>query len=362
MTDQSLDTAQSIFVPPTTAETVVFFITLVVNLLNFLPIFYALIYRKFPPMRAQHVGITVSIGTGGIIFNISYNLVQGMAKYNGVLGVCKLWGAWVMFTLGLGIVMSAINMRLVLFYRVFVTGNSYNRSSSVVKNFLRRFWPFFALWLPTIISSIVISALPGPRGAWLLEDHGLRACDFSYGYTYWIYAYFAAQIILSWVLYFRMRRVAQAFNGFRMAIWTLLIFTAILISSMVINIIKGSNSSWGRIVIALLNMVMMTIYIWLIFGPPVIGHIFWREQTMRNFMNSLHKDALIAQQTRAVGLQSQMYGAYENETYATSPLNGNDSTFMNGNHPSEHKEEPDIMQYEYKPPHVTYSHNMRHML
>ncbi|KAJ2500800.1 hypothetical protein GGH96_002439 [Coemansia sp. RSA 1972] len=361
MSDQAQDTAQDIFLPPTTAETVVFYISLAINLANFFPIIYALVYRKFPPMRAQHVGITVSIGIGGIIFNISYNLVEGMAKYEGVLGVCKFWGAWVMFTLGLGIVMAAINMRLVLFYRIFVTGNTYARSSSRIKNFIRRFWPFFALWLPTIITSIVISALPGRQGAWLLEDHGLRACNFSYGYTYWIYAYFAAQIVLSWVLYFRMRKIAQAFNGFRVAIWTLLIFTTILLSSMIINIIKGANKSWGRITIALVNVVMMTAYIWLILGPPVIGHIFRREQTMRKFMNSLHKDALIAQQTRAVDMQSQLYCASDSDVYDINPMNDHDEPYNENNHPAAMKE-ANASEYDFKSPHITFSPNSRYML
>ncbi|KAJ2387836.1 hypothetical protein GGI23_006187, partial [Coemansia sp. RSA 2559] len=105
-----------------------------------------------------------------------------------------------------------------------------------------------------------------------------------------------------------MRSVAQAFNGFRIAIWTLLVFTMTLIINMVINIVQGSNSSWGRIVIALCNMVFFNGYIWFILGVPVLGHMFWREQNMRTFMNSLHKDALIAQQTRAFGLESQVYG------------------------------------------------------
>ncbi|KAJ2005714.1 hypothetical protein H4R26_001799 [Coemansia thaxteri] len=275
-------------------------------------------------MRAQHVWITVMIGVGGIVFNVTNNLIQGMAKYDGVLGLCKFWGAWVVMTFGAGVMLSAINMRLVLFYRVFVTGNTYNRSRFTVLNFFRRFWPFFAIWSPSLISSIAISIITGPQGAWLLEDHGLRACDFSEGYLYWIYAYFAAQIVLSWFLYFKMRGVAKAFNGFRVAIWTLVTFTCVLLISMVINIIKGSNYPWGRIVIALANMILVNGYLWFIFGPPVIGHLFWREQTMRNFMNSLHKDSLIAQQTRAHGVHTQLYGMSENDVFALSGYGNGD--------------------------------------
>ncbi|KAJ1723794.1 hypothetical protein LPJ53_001911 [Coemansia erecta] len=318
MVDPALLTAEDVFLPPTTAETVIFFVSLAVNLTSFFPIAYAIWFREFPPMRAQHVGITVTVGIGGIIFNISNNLVQGMAKYQGVLGVCDFWGAWVIFTFGLGMFLSSLNMRLVLFYRVFVTGNTLTRTNSKLFNFFRRFWPFFAFWAPTLISSIVITALKGPRGAWLLEDHGLRACTFSDGYLYWIYAYFAAMIVISWILYLRMRKVAQAFNGFRMAIWTLIIFSLTLLISMIINIIKGSNESWGRIAIAVSNMVLINGYIWLILGPPVIGHIFWREQTMRHFMNTLHKDSLIAQQTRGMELNTQIYGISDNDVYAHS--------------------------------------------
>ncbi|KAJ1798109.1 hypothetical protein LPJ59_002712 [Coemansia sp. RSA 2399] len=302
-----------------------------------------------------HVGITACIGMGSIIFNISNNLVQGMAKYNGFLGVCKFWGAWVIMTFGVGLFLPAINMRFVLFHRIFVTGNTYIRSRFSAFNFFRRFWPFFALWAPSAISSIVITALPGPRGAWLLKDHGLSACDFSHGYLYWIYAYFAAQLVLSWILYFRMRSVAQAFNGFRIAIWTLIIFTITLVINMVINIVQGSNSSWGRIVIALCNMVFFNGYIWFILGVPVLGHMFWREQNMRTFMNSLHKDALIAQQTRAFGLESQAYGASENELYAHFSY-GNEELGDNI------RKADSNINLNFKPPEAVYSAGRTHVL
>ncbi|KAI9504218.1 hypothetical protein GGI25_002456 [Coemansia spiralis] len=361
MTDQSLDTAQSIFVPPTTAETVCFFVSLVVNLSSFFLIGYAIWFRAYPPMRAQHVGITVTIGIGGIIFNISNNLVQGMAKYQGVLGVCDFWGAWIIMTFGVGPFLSAVNMRLVLFYRVFVTGNTYSHTNSRLINFTRRFWPLFVLWLPSLISSIVVTALSGPRGTWLLEDHGLRACDFSYGYLYWIYAYFAAQIVLSWILYLRMRNVAKAFNGFRIALWTLVVFSGLLVVNMVINIVKGSNTSWGRIAIAMANMVLINSYLWFILGVPVLGHLFWREQTMRTFMNNLHKDALIAQQTRAFGLESQVYGMSENEIYAHSSYgNGEESYIDNMDHMQ--KINTNTVQPNFKVPDAVYTAGRGHVL
>ncbi|KAJ2726578.1 hypothetical protein GGI07_000520 [Coemansia sp. Benny D115] len=137
-------------------------------------------------------------------------------------------------------------------------------------------------------------------------------------------------IVLSWVLYLRMRSIAQAFNGFRMAIWTLIIFSLVLIISMIINIIKGSNESWGRIVIALTNMVLLNGYIWLILGPPVIGHMFFRERTMRKFMNTLHKDSLIAQQNRGVELNTEIYGISDNDVYGPSGY-ANESTYATDN-------------------------------
>ncbi|KAJ2647927.1 hypothetical protein GGH99_007917 [Coemansia sp. RSA 1285] len=361
MTDQSLDTAQSIFVPPTKAETIIFYVSLAVNLSTILLIIYSFIFRSYPPMRAQHVGITASIGIGSVVFSISNNLAQGMAKYEGFLGVCNFWGVWVIMTFGVGLFQSAINMRFVLFYRIFVTGNTYTRSKFNVLNFFRRFWPFFALWLPAVITSIVVTALPGRRGAWLLEDHGLRACDFSYGYLYWVYAYFAAQIVLSWLLYLKMRSIAHAFNGFRIAIWTLLVFTVILIVNMVINIVKGSNSSWGRIAIALCNMVFINGYMWFILGVPVLGHMFWREQTMRTFMNSLHKDALIAQQTRAFGLESQAYGVSDHDIYAHSSYGNGEELAGDNLGGNIHKMDSHI-QLSFKSPEAVYAAGRTHVL
>ncbi|KAI7834611.1 hypothetical protein BX661DRAFT_175196 [Kickxella alabastrina] len=305
-------TAQDIFNLPTTTETVVFYTSLGVTLASFSPLFYAVWFRNFPPMKAQHVGITITIAIGGIVFNISNNIAQGMAMYNGALGACRFWGAWVLFTFGLAVFLSAIYMRLVLFYRVFISGSTKARTENKTVGFFRKFWPFFAMWSPALITSIVITSLKGPQGIWLLEDHGLRACAFSDGYLMWIYVYFLIMIIASWVLYFRMRKIANAFNGFRMAIWTIVVSTIVLVVSMVLNLTKGSNSPWGRIAIALTNMAMLNGYIWMILGPPVIGHMFWRERTMRSFMNTLHKDSLVAQQTRSVEMEAFAHDKLEN--------------------------------------------------
>ncbi|KAJ1888993.1 hypothetical protein LPJ66_008279 [Kickxella alabastrina] len=262
--------------------------------------------------------MTVAIGIGSIIFNICNSMVQGMVGFDGVLGLCRLWGVWGLFTFGLGVLLSAINMRMVLFYRVFITVNSTARSNSMVVNFFRKFWPFFALWTPTIVTGIVMSSLKSQQGVWLLEDQNSRDCIFANGYLYWIYAYFILSIVLSWVIYLRMRRVARVFNGFRTAIWTVVIATVALAVSIVIKFVKGSNSPWGRIAIGLTNTILLNGYIWFMFAPPVIGHIFWREQTMRDFMNTLHKDSLIVRQKRSVEMQSGQLIRSKHEFCASS--------------------------------------------
>ncbi|KAJ2724554.1 hypothetical protein GGI07_001901 [Coemansia sp. Benny D115] len=324
-------TAQDVFTPPNTAETVIFYISLVVNLTSFIPLAYAIWFRDYPPMKAQHVGITLLVGIGGIIFSISNNLAQGMAKYNGVLGNCDFWGGWALFTFGLALFSSSINMRLILFYRVFVTGNALicNRRTRCM---IRRFWPLFALWFPSFISSMVISTMRGNKGAYLLTTDGLRACVFEDGYLYWIYAYFAVMIIVSWIMYFFMRKYAKTFNGFRMAVWTLVIFTFTLIINMAVNLAGVTDRPLGRIIVAVANMVLINGYIWLILGPPVIGHMFFREQTMRKFMNTMHKDTLVAQQTRGIKGDTEIYADLDTDPYEQATQCCGDSCMVESNY------------------------------
>ncbi|KAI7834624.1 hypothetical protein BX661DRAFT_167858 [Kickxella alabastrina] len=348
-----------IFDLPSKAEAAILYLSIGITLASIFPLAYAIWFRNFPPMKAQHVSTTVIIGIGGIIFNISNNLMEGMAGYDGALGLCGLWGVWGMFTFGLSVFLSAINMRLVLFYRVFITGNTTARSNSAIVNFSRRFWPFFALWLPSLVTGIVISALRGQQGAWLLEDYGLRVCTFSMGYLLWTNIYFIIMIVLSWVLYFRMRKVANAFNGFRMAIWTLVVSTLIMVVGMVVNYLEGSRYPWGRITIAVTNMVTINGYIWMIFGPPVIGHLFWREQTMRNYMNTLHKDSLIARQTRGGDMYKHAYVKSEIDLHENAHYDQAES-FSYDIHNQEDKLAPS--QFEFQSPMAVFSTDMRRML
>lgn len=345
-------TALEAFQKPTTAETVVFYLAVGINLFTFLVLCYALCFRSYPPMKAQHVGISVILGLGGIIYCISNNIIQGMAEYNGFLGVCDFWGAWGMFTLGIGVLMSAINTRLILFYRIFITGKSSNANGSAVLKFIKKFWPFFVMWSPTLITSIVITCLKGRRGAWLVEDHGLRVCFFSNEYMYWAIVYLGIQFIVSWILYFRMRKVAKTFTGFRMAVWTLVIFTIILVVGIIIQFTNGFDHPWGRILSALVNTVLINIYTMHIFASPVFGHMFRREQTLRNFMNSLHKDALIAKQVREPGfLQSEMMGFSSLERFRQGMYDRMDDAEYIGQQP----------QY-FTPSDITYSESGKRVL
>ncbi|KAJ1892426.1 hypothetical protein LPJ66_006350 [Kickxella alabastrina] len=262
--------------------------------------------------------MTVAIGIGGIIFNISNSMMQGVLGFDGVIGYCKFWGSWTIFTFGLGVLLPAINMRLLLFHRVFITGNTPAFSNNDIINFFRQFWLFIVLWLPTLVTSIVISLLKGRRGAWNMEEYGLRDCTFSNGFLIWIYVYIFITVLFSWVIYLRMRRIANVFDGFRTAIWTLAICTVIFIVSVVIKLIKGSNSPWGRIVIVVTDTIMINGYTWIVFGPPIIGHIFWRKETMRSFANMLQRDNLLVQHKRGVNMVSNNYIKTEEDLRASS--------------------------------------------
>ncbi|KAJ1956038.1 hypothetical protein GGI12_005414 [Dipsacomyces acuminosporus] len=297
-----------IYVPPTNTEKALFYVALALNLTNFLLIIYAIINRKYLPIKSKQVWITAGIGIGSTIFNISYNVVSGMVGYEGWLSYCRLWTGWFQVTLGLGIFQSLINMRLIIYYRVFNTRKTHAYSRFTVRKFLRRFWPFFVLWFPSLLSTIMIYALPDTFSARSVRDDGVLTCDFNFNYLYWVFSYYAAQVIISWVLYFRMRGVAKAFNEFRTALATIVIFTLIFLANVIINCVGGTIHMWGRVALAFINMVLFNSYFWLILGPPVFGHIFSRESTYRRFLDDMHQDGLIAQEVHLGNGHKQLYG------------------------------------------------------
>ncbi|KAI7826302.1 hypothetical protein BX661DRAFT_183761 [Kickxella alabastrina] len=285
MASNNLLSAPDLLASSTKADKIVFYLSLGISLLTLFPITYAIWFRNFPPIKAQHVGMTVAIGIGGIIFNISNSMMQGVLGFDGIIGYCKFWGSWTIFTFGLGVLLPAINMRLLLFHRVFITGNTPAFSDNNIINFFRRFWLFIVLWLPTLVTSIVISSLKGRRGAWNMEEYGLRDCTFSNGFLIWIYVYIFITVLFSWVIYLRMRRIANVFDG------------------VVIKLIKGSNSPWGRIVIVVTDTIMINGYTWI--KPSALCKM-------------LQRDNLLVQHKRGVNMVSNNYIKTEENLRASS--------------------------------------------
>ncbi|KAI8325056.1 hypothetical protein GQ54DRAFT_295691 [Martensiomyces pterosporus] len=317
----------TIYVPSTPTEHALFYVTFAINLTNVIFIVYALCCRSYLPIKAKNVWITSGIGIGSTIFNVSYNVVNGMVGYQGWLEYCRMWSGWFMVTLGLGMFQSFINLRLIIYYRVFISRRTHAYSHFTVRKFLRRYWPFFALWFPSLLSSIVIYVLPSKMSARSVLDKGVRTCDFDFNYIYWIFAYYAAQVIVSWVLYFRMRRIAKAFNEFRTALATLLIFTAIFAMNLIVNLAGGTVHMWGRVTLAFSNALLFNSYFWLILGPPIVGHMFSRDASYRKFLAEMHEDGLIAQEARLGNAHKQLYGVTESTDNYMQASGGRTKTF-----------------------------------
>ncbi|KAI8322057.1 hypothetical protein GQ54DRAFT_297591 [Martensiomyces pterosporus] len=266
----------TIYVPSENLEYILFYLMAAINMVNVPIIIYSVIYRSYLPIKTKNVWITTGIGIGGIIFNFSFNVSIGMIGYKGWYEPCRLW----------------------------------------IMKFLRRWWPFFALWFPTLLSSILVQALPDTWSIRSILDHGTRTCDFNFNYLYWVFVYFGVQILIAWGFYFRMRSIAKAFNEFRMAIWTLLFFTVVLLCDIIINCMKGSVYSWGRITLCLVNTILFNMHFWLILGPPIYGHIFKREETLKKFLAEMHEDGLLAQRAHLGNAHMQLYGVEDaTDTY-----------------------------------------------
>ncbi|KAJ1932636.1 hypothetical protein FBU59_006304 [Linderina macrospora] len=87
--------------------------------------------------------------------------------------------------------------------------------------------------------------------------------------------------------------------------------------------VGGTIYAWGRIASAFINTAMLNSYFLLILAPPVFGHIFHREKTLRKFLDALHSDGLVAQEARLGNAHKQLYGMDEGtDTYISASGTG----------------------------------------
>ncbi|ORX70867.1 hypothetical protein DL89DRAFT_315548 [Linderina pennispora] len=305
------DNWEYIYVRTSSAEMPVFYATMGMCLLNVPVVGYAIYNRNYLPIKSKNVWISAGMGLGMTMFCVSFNIISGMIGFEGALGMCRFWTTWMMTVFGLALFQSLINMRLIVYYRVFITQQTHSYKQFTIRKFLRRYWPFFAMWLPMVITAIVAFILPARLTVELVVDHGLNACHNNFSFLYFIIAYIVAQDIVAWVLYFRMRSVAKAFNEFKLALGTIVLFTAFVVLITALMVSQALVYSWGRIFIAFSNAILLNSYFLLILCPPIYGHMFKREECMRRFMDEMHQDGIVAQQARIGNAHKQLYGIEE---------------------------------------------------
>ncbi|KAJ1956906.1 hypothetical protein EC988_001104, partial [Linderina pennispora] len=267
-----LHTQRLLYHIATNAEKVIFYVTLGIDLINVFLIAYAIIHRSYLPIKCKQVFLTSGIAIGSMVFSVSFSLADGMVGFYGVERHCLFW---------------RFDLRL----------------------FVLHWWPLVVFWLPAFIIVAVGQLLPEIQTARIvIADDGTLACKYNYPYLSAVYTYFAVMIIIAWAMYFRMRSVAKAFNEFRMAVWTLSLFTLLLMLNIGVMVPSGMSQLWGRVMLAFCNTILLNSYTWLILGKPIFGHMFRRKEMLRDLLETMYTDGIVAQQAHMRNLHKQLYG------------------------------------------------------
>ncbi|ORX74281.1 hypothetical protein DL89DRAFT_289878 [Linderina pennispora] len=293
----------------TNAEKAIFYVTLGIDLINVFLIAFAIIHRSYLPIKCKQVFLTSGIAIGSMVFSVSFSLADGMVGFYGIGRHCFFWVGWMLTCCGLGIFLSFMNMRLVVYYRVFITRKTYRSKRCDLRLFVLHWWPLVVFWLPAFIIVTIGQLLPETQTARIvIADDGTLAYKYNYPYLSAAYTYFAVMIIIAWAMYFRMRSVAKAFNEFRMAVWTLSLFTLLLVLNIGIMVPNGMSQLWGRVMLAFCNTILLNSYTWLILGKPIFGHMFRRKEMLRDHLETMYTDGIVAQQAHMRNLHKQLYG------------------------------------------------------
>ncbi|KAJ1941997.1 hypothetical protein EC988_006610, partial [Linderina pennispora] len=242
--------------PLSTADRVLFYIQLVILLSNIPIVIYIIWNRRYPPIKAKQVWLTSLLGLSIILMLLSVAVMFGIVEQTGIFRNCHVWGTWVMLLLGVAPTFSLINYRLIVYYRVFIAHKLYSfRRRRTLKEFCRCYWPLAVLISPALIACIVVEVLPKDRSADFRYYKNMPTCLFKMQWAYFIFAYYFAQVLLAWCLYFAMRRIAKSFNEFRSVMPGLALLTISLICTAVVVSLGGAGHSWGRT----LNGIVFTI-------------------------------------------------------------------------------------------------------
>ncbi|ORX70873.1 hypothetical protein DL89DRAFT_315556 [Linderina pennispora] len=231
-----------------------------------------------------------------------------MAGYEGIFSHCKLWSAWMMLALGLGVMLPAMVLRLILYYRVFILKSSGTGQDNILVKHARVYWPFYILWSPLLCACIVAEILPGNQTIDYVDIGGAHVCMMAPAMSYFVISYYCFLALLACALYIRMRSVAKVFNEFKLGLWIVATFLINCTLDLAVVFTGSAKFAWGRIVPTILYLLTYNGYFWLIIGPPIFNHIFRREAALREIIDIMHEDGILAQQAKLGNVHRDLYG------------------------------------------------------
>ncbi|KAJ1940175.1 hypothetical protein EC988_007110, partial [Linderina pennispora] len=285
----------------------IYYVIAGLSLANIPFILYIIAFRNYLPIKVKNVWVTSLIGLGSTFFNVSYGPVSGSSGYSGIFSNCYFWLAWAFQLFGLGILHSALLLRLIVYYRVFIRRTSFRRSGNRLANFWHKYWPFFLILFPYLFSTILSHALKDKFAVITMEVFGTKICTYTESVAYYLIGYYYILVLVGLFLYLSMRKVAKAFNEFKLALWTVTTFALNVIVETALLFTGSSIYAWGRLLPTILLFVTYQTHFYCIILVPIYNHIFRREDAVKELLDDMRQDGILAKKVHIGNIHRNLY-------------------------------------------------------
>ncbi|KAJ1950977.1 hypothetical protein FBU59_000423, partial [Linderina macrospora] len=184
---------------------------------------------------------------------------------------------------------------------------SFKRSGNGLANFWHKYWPFFLILFPYLFSTILSHALKDKFAVITMEVFGTKICTYTESVAYYLLGYYYLLVLVGLFLYLSMRKIAKAFNEFKLALWTVTTFVLNVTVETALLFTGSSIYAWGRLLPTILLFLTYQTHFYCIILVPIYNHMFRREEAVKELLDDMRQDGILAKKVHIGNIHRNLY-------------------------------------------------------
>lgn len=247
---------------------------------------YAWFHRRYPPLKAKHIGLLITAFIGCCFWWVGLIQTSGLVPTVGSR-VCVVWSLWVEYILGVMVLMYSLTLRLHSLYHCFILRKPLSQR--------RHFLATLVYFCP--IMCVGIYALAVPEDTVRDVENSMEGGNGFDGDCRWkpvlqflaLFAILLAMTMLFWLIR-ELRSLRRSINEFTESLVAFIGAGMCITLNFLILFLGLTHNSWALMTLLILHLLVVVLYFGMVVGPPLYGYIRYPEVCLRRFITQFRSE------------------------------------------------------------------------